>query len=57
MELYPEDSAVPEAMYFSGVNLFKQTNDSSRLKMTYEKLLSNYPDSTWTKRAYPYRLL
>jgi tetratricopeptide (TPR) repeat protein len=57
MELYPADTAVPEAVYFRGVNLYKQNNDPTQLKMTYEELLKKYPDNTWTKRAYPYRLL
>ncbi len=57
MDQYPESSAVPEAIFFSGVNLYKQKNDPTQLKKAYEKLLSNYPDNSWTKRAVPYRLL
>ena len=30
---------------------------SIKLKMAYEKLLSNYPNNSWTKRASPYRLI
>lgn len=52
-----ESDAVPEAIYFSGVTLYKQTNDPGKLKDAYEKLLKDYPESAWTKRAYPYRLL
>lgn len=57
IDQYPESSAVPEAMYFSGVNLYKQKNDPTQLKIAYEKLLSHYPDNSWTKRATPYRLI
>ena len=57
LDRYPANSAVPEAMYFSGVNLYKQKNDPAQLKMGYEKLLNQFPDNTWTKRAFPYRLL
>lgn len=57
MDRYPESSVVPEAIYFSGVNLYKQKNDPTQLKMAYEKLLKNYPDTTWTKRAAPYRYI
>jgi hypothetical protein len=57
MDRYPEHSAVPEAIYFSGVNLYKQKNDPTQLKIAYEKLLSNYPGNSWTKRASPYRLI
>jgi len=57
MDRYPESSAVPEAIFFSGVNFFKQKNDPNQLKIAYEKLLNDYPDSSWTKRAAPYRLI
>jgi tetratricopeptide (TPR) repeat protein len=57
IETYPESEAAPEALYFSGVTLYKQTKDPGKLKEAYEKLLSDYPDSTWTKRGKPYRLL
>jgi len=57
IERYPESSAVPEAMYFSGVNFYKQTNDPAQLKTAYEKLNIQYPGNSWTKRAAPYRLL
>ena len=57
LETLPESTAVPEAIYFRGVILYKETNDPGKLKEAYEKLLSDYPDSAWTERAYPYRLL
>ncbi len=57
MDQFPESSAVPEAIFFSGVNLFQQKNDPNRLKIAYEKLLNDFPDSSWAKRAEPYRLL
>lgn len=57
IETYPESEAAPEAMYFCGVTLYKQTKNPAKLKEAYEKLLSNYPDSAWAKRAQPYRLL
>ncbi|GAB6190776.1 tetratricopeptide repeat protein [Desulfocastanea catecholica] len=57
IETYPESEAAPEAVYFRGVTLYKQEQNPGKLKEAYEKLLSNYPDSAWTKRAQPYRLL
>ncbi len=57
MDRFPDSSAVPEAIFFSGVNLYKQKNDPTQLKKAYEQLLSDYPDNSWTKRAVPYRLL
>ena len=39
------------------LNRFKNTGNPAPLKEAYETLSSQYPDSEWTKRAYPYRLL
>jgi len=54
---YPESDSAPEAIYLSGVSLYKNTDDPKPLKDAYEKLRDKYPTSEWTKRAYPYRLL
>jgi thioredoxin-related protein len=57
IEHYPESSAVPEAIYFKGVNLSKQKEDLGQMRLAYEELLSKYPASSWAKRAAPYRLV
>lgn len=57
LETFPKSHAVPEAIYFMGVILYKQRNDPAKLKDAYERLLTDYPDSRWTKRAAPYRLI
>jgi len=54
---FPQSSSAPEAIYLRGVRLFRNTNDTSNLKQAYERLQATYPESEWTKRAYPYRLL
>jgi tetratricopeptide (TPR) repeat protein len=54
---FPKSSAAPEALFLRGVCRYKSTHDPKPLKEAYEKLSSTYPDSEWTKRAYPYRLL
>lgn len=54
---HPASDFVPEAIFLKGVSTYKSTGDPTPLKAAYEKLLSKYPDSVWTKRAYPYRLL
>lgn len=54
---YPESNSAPEAIYLQGVNLYKSTKDPKPLKAAYEKLADAYPESEWTNRAYPYRLL
>jgi tetratricopeptide (TPR) repeat protein len=54
---YPQSDAAPEAIYVLGVSRYKSTKDPKPLKAAYEKLQAEYPESEWTKRAYPYRLL
>jgi tetratricopeptide (TPR) repeat protein len=54
---YPESDAAPEAIFQRGVNLYKSTHDPKPLKEAYNLLQDKYPNSQWTKRAYPYRLI
>ena len=54
---YPRSSAAPEAVYLHGVASFKNTHDPKPLKGAYERLLAEYPESEWVKRASPYGLL
>jgi len=55
--LYPQSGAAPEALFLKGVAKFKATHDAQFLKQTYEQLSKQYPESEWTRRALPYRLL
>jgi hypothetical protein len=54
---YPKSSSAPEAVYLHGVSRYKSTHDAKPLKAAYERLKAEYPESEWTNRAYPYRLL
>jgi tetratricopeptide (TPR) repeat protein len=54
---YPKSDFDAEALYFRGVSRFKSTHDPKPLRETYEELNTKFPNSEWTKRAYPYRLL
>ena len=54
---HSKSDSTPEAIYLRGVSRYKSTHEPKPLKEAYEKLKSEYPDSEWTKRAYPYRLL
>lgn len=47
----------PEAVFQRGVCRYKSTGDPKPLKEAYEQLNRDFPESTWTKRAYPYRLI
>jgi hypothetical protein len=54
---YPKSGSTPEAIFLDGVNRYKSSHDPKPLKEAYQRLKAEYPDSEWTKRAYPYRLL
>ena len=54
---HPKRGAAPEAIFLHGVCLYKTTHEAKPLKAAYEKLRAEYPESEWTKRASPYRLL
>lgn len=54
---HPQTDVVAEATFLLGVSRYKNTGEPAHLKEAYESLSSKYPESEWTKRAYPYRLL
>jgi len=54
---YPSAAAAPEAIFLQGVCRYKKSGTPASLKEAYEMLSASYPQSEWTKRAYPYRLL
>ena len=54
---YGQSGSAPEAIFLVGVCSYKRSHDPKPLKAAYEKLSALFPDSEWTKRAYPYRLL
>ena len=54
---YAQSDVVAEAIFLQGVSRYKKSGDPKPLKEAYESLSSDYPNSEWTKRAYPYRLL
>ncbi|MDO8141271.1 MAG: tetratricopeptide repeat protein [Candidatus Brocadiales bacterium] len=54
---FPKSGSAPEAIYLKGVCLYKDTKNPKGLKEAYKQLQAEYPESEWTKRAYPYRLL
>ena len=54
---YSKSMAAPEAIYLRGVCRYKKTHNPKSLKDAYEQLADEYPNSEWTKRAQPYKLL
>ena len=57
LKAYPKSAAAPEAIFLRGVCGYKSTHNPKALKEIYEKLAKDYPESEWTKRASPYRLI
>jgi hypothetical protein len=57
LSAYPSSNWAPEAIYFRAVARYKKTNEAGPLKEAYEILQMEYPNSEWTNRAAPYRLL
>jgi len=57
LKSHPQSAAAPEAIFLRGVCGYKSAHNPKALKEAYEKLAKDYPDSEWTKRAYPYRLI
>ncbi|MDJ0623786.1 MAG: hypothetical protein QNJ17_12530 [Desulfocapsaceae bacterium] len=54
---FSQSFVMPEAIYFQGVNGYKESNDPAKLKQVYERLHEEYPESGWTRRAVPYNAL
>ena len=54
---HSESDSVAEAIYLRGVSRYKTGGDRKPLREVYEVLSSRFPDSEWTRKAYPYRLL
>ena len=54
---HSKSDVVAEAIFLQGVSRYKNSGEAIHLKKAYESLCSRYPDSEWTTRAYPYRLL
>ncbi|MDQ7782046.1 MAG: tetratricopeptide repeat protein [Desulfomonilaceae bacterium] len=57
LEDHSGSEAAPEAIFYRGVATYKHTNNPKPLREVYDKLNAEYPDSEWTKKAHPYRLI
>jgi len=47
----PNADTAPEARYFMGVALYKDSGDDDHLKRTWEAMNHRYPGNFWTKKA------
>jgi hypothetical protein len=52
-----QSEAAPEAVYLRAVARYKASHAPDALKECYGQLLSQYPQSPWTRRAQPFSLL
>ncbi|HEU4343227.1 MAG TPA: hypothetical protein VFU31_16870 [Candidatus Binatia bacterium] len=50
-EKYPNTSAAPEAIYWSGVSRYKATNDHTALGAVADKFKERYQSSVWALKA------
>ncbi len=50
-EELPETEAAPEALYWTGVTRYKETNDATALKDTARAFSTRYSDTSWAKKA------
>jgi tetratricopeptide (TPR) repeat protein len=57
LKTYPKSEYAPEAIFFRGVSLYKSNHNPKPLREAYDRLTGEYPNTEWTKRAYPYRLI
>lgn len=53
----PQSDSAPEAIFLRGVSLYKSTKNPQPLRQAYDKLMAEYPQSEWARRAHPYRLI
>jgi outer membrane protein assembly factor BamD (BamD/ComL family) len=54
---YPRADAAPEAQYYLGVTKYKASHDPKELKLGWEGLQRDYPNSEWAKKAQVYSLI
>lgn len=54
---FPKTDAAPEAQYYLCVAKYKASHDPKELKLGWEALQSDYPNSEWAKKAQVYALI
>lgn len=47
----PNADVAPQARYYLGVSLYKETGDATHLERTWESMSKRYPEDYWTKKA------
>jgi tetratricopeptide (TPR) repeat protein len=54
---YPKADAAPEAQYYLGVTKYKASHNAKELRLGWEALQRDYPNSEWAKKAQVYALI
>jgi tetratricopeptide (TPR) repeat protein len=57
LDTFPKSEYAAEGVFFRGVALYKSSHNPKPLREAYDRLTGEYPNTEWTKRAYPYRLI
>ena len=55
IEQHPDAGAVPEAIFFLGVNSYWKSHDPKGLRRAHDTLAARFPQSEWARRALPYK--
>ena len=55
LKSYPHSQVAEEAMYYMGINRYRETAAPMELKAAADLLQKEYPNSIWTRKAAPYR--
>ena len=48
---YPKSESAPEALYWTGVSMYKATGNAAPLQDAARNLKAQYPESSWAKKA------
>lgn len=51
LDNHPSADVAPQARYYLGVALYKETGDPEHLLRTWESMSKRYPGNFWTKKA------
>jgi Tetratricopeptide repeat len=49
---HPKTEAGAESLYWLGVTQYKLSHDPAQLRLSWQRLAQDYPDSEWTKRTH-----
>jgi thioredoxin-related protein len=57
LKKYPQSPLVEEALFYIGINRYRQTKNPEEMKKAARLLEKEFPAGSWTKKASPYRFV